>query len=124
MAAVLSFMVARGDTPGPLFSEEDGKYLTRVKFVTEVRSGLRRAGYPAGAQLQNRGCHSSREMRDPRFLNKNARSLGKFSLHKLYQNAVRDIIRSVKKTTGLRKEQEPTNKYRARYRKYVCVLTS
>ena len=47
VAAVLSFMVARGNTPGPLFSEEDGKYLTRVKFVTEVRSALWRAGYPA-----------------------------------------------------------------------------
>ena len=45
--AVLSFMVARGDTPGPLFSEEDGKYLTKVKFVAEVRSAFRKVGYPA-----------------------------------------------------------------------------
>ena len=47
VAAVLSFMVIRGDTPGPLFREEDGKYLTRASFVAEVRLALREAGYPA-----------------------------------------------------------------------------
>ena len=40
-------MVARGDRPGPLFMGEDGKYLTREKFVTEVRLALKEAGYPA-----------------------------------------------------------------------------
>ena len=43
VAAVLSFMVTRNDGPGPLFMEEDEKYLTRVKFVAEVRSVLREA---------------------------------------------------------------------------------
>ena len=47
VAAVLSFMVTRGDTSGPLFREEDGKYLTRANFVAGVRSALREAGYPA-----------------------------------------------------------------------------
>ena len=104
-------MVARGNTPGPLFSGgweifHQGKVCSRsVVSITESRVPSREI---YGAQLQNWGGHSSMEMRYPRLLNKNARSLGEFSLHKLYQNTTRDIIRSVKKTT---KEQELTNKY-------------
>ena len=56
VASVLSFMVARGNWPGPLFMGEDGKYLTRAKFVTEVRLALKEAGYPA----ENYAGHSFR----------------------------------------------------------------
>ena len=44
---ILSFMVVRGNRPKPLFIGEDGKYLTREVFVTEVQLALKRAGYPA-----------------------------------------------------------------------------
>lgn len=47
VAAVLSYMVARGSTPGPLFTWEDGRHLTRDRFVAGVRAALTSAGYPA-----------------------------------------------------------------------------
>ena len=43
VAAVLSFMVTRGDTPGPLFREISHQ----GKLCSRVRSALREAGYPA-----------------------------------------------------------------------------
>ena len=48
VSAVLSFMVARGNQPGPLFMRVDGKFLTRAKFVTEVQRVLKEMGFPAG----------------------------------------------------------------------------
>ena len=48
VTAVLSYMVARGSSPGPLFSFEDGRHLTRERFATAVRSALSSAGYTAG----------------------------------------------------------------------------
>ena len=47
VAAVLSYMVARGNTPGPLFIWEDGRCLTRERFVAGVRAALEAAGYVA-----------------------------------------------------------------------------
>ena len=47
VAAVLSYMVARGCAPGPLFTWEDNRYLTRDRFVAGVRSALQEAGYVA-----------------------------------------------------------------------------
>ena len=44
VAAVLDFIVARGSSPGPLFTFQDGSFLTRAKFVELVREALRRAG--------------------------------------------------------------------------------
>ena len=41
LTMVLSFMVVRGNRPKPLFIGEDGKYLTREIFVTEVQLALR-----------------------------------------------------------------------------------
>ena len=40
VAAVLSYMVARGSAAGPLFTWADGRYLTREKFVSRVRAAL------------------------------------------------------------------------------------
>ena len=47
VAAVLSYMVARGGSPGPLFTWEDNRYLTRHRFVISVRAALTEAGYVA-----------------------------------------------------------------------------
>lgn len=47
VTVVLSFVVVRRNRPKPLFIGEDGKYLTREMFVTEVQLVLKRAGYPA-----------------------------------------------------------------------------
>lgn len=44
VAALLAYMVERGKKPGPLFSFQDGKPLTRPRFVTEIRRALAMAG--------------------------------------------------------------------------------
>ena len=46
MEAILSFLVLRGTGPGPLFKFENGKFLTRAKFVDKLRAALSMAGYP------------------------------------------------------------------------------
>ena len=38
-------MALRGGEPGPLFKWKSGKYLTRAKFVTNLRTALSAAGY-------------------------------------------------------------------------------
>ena len=47
VAAILNYMVARGNSPGPLFTWEDVRYLTRDRFVAGVRTALSKAGYTA-----------------------------------------------------------------------------
>ena len=42
--AVLPYLVARGSTPGPLFSFEDGRPLTRTQFRTLLSATLKLAG--------------------------------------------------------------------------------
>ena len=44
VAAVLGYIVSRGTAPGPFFIFEDGRCLTRDRFVSAVRSALRTAG--------------------------------------------------------------------------------
>ena len=44
VTAVLSYMVARGDGPGPFFRFQDGKLLTRARFVSKVKETLTVAG--------------------------------------------------------------------------------
>ena len=44
VAAILSYLTARGAGPGPLFSFEDGRWLTRSRFVAQVREALASAG--------------------------------------------------------------------------------
>lgn len=44
VAAVLAYLVARGPGPGPLFQFQNGKPLTRVRLVDEMREALTRAG--------------------------------------------------------------------------------
>ena len=56
VAAVLSYLAARGMSDGPLFQFQDGRALTRQRFVYQVREGLRMAGID-----QNKYCgHSFR----------------------------------------------------------------
>ena len=45
VAAVLSFIAARGSQRGPLFRYQMGRPLTRTRFVAEVRAALERAGW-------------------------------------------------------------------------------
>ena len=47
VASVLSYLVKRGRTPGPLFIFDDGRYLTRDRFVKAVREALDAAGVDA-----------------------------------------------------------------------------
>ena len=47
VAAVLSYMVARRGSPGPLFTWEDNRYLTRHCFMISLRAALTEAGYVA-----------------------------------------------------------------------------
>ena len=44
VAALLSYLSVRGTQRGPLFLFEDGRFLTRVRFVEAVRSALLSAG--------------------------------------------------------------------------------
>ena len=44
VAAVLSYMVARGAGPGPFFCYRDGRPLTRMKLVAETKDALTKAG--------------------------------------------------------------------------------
>jgi len=46
MTAVV-YMMARGTEPGPLFTQVDGRYLTRDYFVTAVRKALTEEGFTA-----------------------------------------------------------------------------
>ena len=56
VAAVLTYMSARGGDPGPLFTWADGRFLTRDRFVAGVRAALTCAGNTA----TNYAGHSSR----------------------------------------------------------------
>lgn len=47
VAAVLSYLVKRGPSPGPLFTFDDGRYLTRDRFIRAVREALTAAGVDA-----------------------------------------------------------------------------
>ena len=49
MAAVLKYMVGRGSGEGPFFTFADGSYLTRERFVREVRAALAHAGVDCSA---------------------------------------------------------------------------
>jgi len=44
VAALLGYLVERGQRPGPLFLFKDGRYLTRQRLVTAVRKALDTAG--------------------------------------------------------------------------------
>ena len=44
VAAILDYMVRRGQSPGPFFSFANGNSLTRDRFVSAVRSALQQAG--------------------------------------------------------------------------------
>ena len=48
VSALLHYLTARGSRPGPLFVCENGKPLTKLKFVEEVRAALTEANLPAG----------------------------------------------------------------------------
>ena len=47
LAAVVTFMVERDSTEGPLFTWSNGRYLTWHRFVTEVRKALSSVGIQA-----------------------------------------------------------------------------
>ena len=48
VAAILGYMVRRGQANGPFFKFSDDRYLTRARFVDQVRSALSQAGLTAG----------------------------------------------------------------------------
>ena len=49
VASVLAYMVQRTNRPGPLFMFNDGRFLTRARFVAALRSALREAGVGANS---------------------------------------------------------------------------
>ena len=49
VAATLAYMVQRGPGPGPLFKFQDGKPLTRQRFVARAREALSSAGVDCSA---------------------------------------------------------------------------
>ena len=68
---------------------EDGKYLTRAKFATEVRHALKEAGYPEESvqlTVSVLGLQQKQEDVESRLTYKNARAMGELSLHKIRKN--------------------------------------
>ena len=49
VAAMSGYLVQRGNAPGPLFVFKDGRFLTRDRFVTAVRSALEKCGIDLSA---------------------------------------------------------------------------
>lgn len=49
VTALLCYMVARGDGPGPFFHFKDGKPLSKARFVSEIKDALAVAGIDATA---------------------------------------------------------------------------
>ena len=47
VAAMLNYLVVRGAKPGPLFIFKNGRFLTRDRLVTEIRTVLEQAGLDA-----------------------------------------------------------------------------
>jgi len=47
VAAILEYLIRRGNHPGPLFVLQDGRPLSRSMLVEKVRQALRRAGIDA-----------------------------------------------------------------------------
>ena len=45
VAAILDYMVRRGPAAGPFFLSQNGKFLTRDRFVTAMREALTLAGF-------------------------------------------------------------------------------
>jgi hypothetical protein len=45
VAAILDYMVRRGESGGPFFTFADSRFLTRDRFVAAVRTALSSAGY-------------------------------------------------------------------------------
>ena len=54
VAAVVRFMVERGSSVGPLFTWSNGHYLTRDRFVVEVRKALSSVGIKAEEYVGHR----------------------------------------------------------------------
>ena len=54
VSAILTYVAGRGDTPGAFFRFQSGSPLTKIRFVTRVRSALLEAGIP----YQNYSGHS------------------------------------------------------------------
>ena len=53
VAAILSYLVAKGAGPGPFFRFTDGRPLTRSRFVDRVREALADAGVDAGSYCRH-----------------------------------------------------------------------
>ena len=46
VAAILSFITFRGDSPGPFFIDSDKRPFTKSQFISEIRSVLNMVGLP------------------------------------------------------------------------------
>ena len=49
VAAIVAYLAVRGETPGPLFTFADGRFLTRQRLVEQLRLGLDQAGIDRSA---------------------------------------------------------------------------
>lgn len=45
VSALLAYLAIRGGEPGPLFKMENGRFLTKEQFISQVRSALTVLGY-------------------------------------------------------------------------------
>ena len=47
VTAILGYLLSRGNTPGPLFTYQDGSFLTRERLTRALREALAKAGLDA-----------------------------------------------------------------------------
>ena len=86
VAAVLDYMVRRGNATGPLFQFRDGRFLTRARFVAAVRSALPGKGGVGckivfRPQFQNWCGDDSSVLWHTGFIDQDAGTLAEFCLH-------------------------------------------
>ena len=103
VAAVLTYMIARGGNPGLLFTWEDGRFLTRDRFVADVRSALTCTGssdlrrlhrgklHVCRSQLSNRRCDHGLTTRIPGLSYSDPGPVAEQCLYLLHTNCTRNV---------------------------------
>ena len=91
VAATLNYMVCRGADSWSFFRFSRGRYLTRERFITEVRKALEAAGIDS----RKYAGHSFRigaASTAARFPNQDSRSMGELRVHTICSHAKRNAV--------------------------------
>ncbi len=97
VAAVLRYMVARGPSEVPLFCWENGQYLTRERFVRELRIALRAVGVQAEDYAGHRSGNNGSPARHPGFFDQDTGQVGELG-YTSYIKTAPAVLQRVAKT--------------------------